>query len=147
MPSTLRGAAGGDHQLPNTRGTKMRTRNKKTGPLDVKEKRDFPSRRSLQEMLQQGAGSPGAPRSDSVATSGPAVEISAKGRDKLTVRHLPMVKPKMPLLGVSCTDIPLQGASTSSKPTAEERQGHLVSEAGGPRLAKKALSGCARRKL
>jgi hypothetical protein len=49
-------------------------------------------------------------------------------------------------LGVSCTDIPLQGASTSSKPTAGG-QGHLASQAGGPCLAKKALSGCARRKL
>jgi hypothetical protein len=62
------------------------------------------------------------------------------------VRNLPEVKPKIPLLEVSRTDIPLQGASTSSKPTAEG-QGHLVSKVGGLHLAKKALSGCARQKL
>jgi hypothetical protein len=50
-------------------------------------------------------------------------------------------------LGVSSTDIPLQGASTSSTPTAGEAVGHIVSGVGGLRLAKKALSGCARRKL
>jgi hypothetical protein len=62
------------------------------------------------------------------------------------VRNLPDLKPKIPLLGVSLTDIPLHGASTSSKPTVGD-QGHLVSRAGGPRLAKKTLSGCARRKI
>jgi hypothetical protein len=36
-------------------------------------------------------------------------------------------------------------ASTSSKPTGEEGKGHLVSQAGGPPLEKKNLSGCARR--
>jgi hypothetical protein len=49
-------------------------------------------------------------------------------------------------LGVSNTDIPLQGASTSSIP-AVGGLGHLISEVGGLHLAKKALSGCARRKL
>jgi hypothetical protein len=63
------------------------------------------------------------------------------------VRNLPEVKPKVPLLGISCTDMPLQGASTSSKPTVGEGQGHLAPKAGGPRLAKEALSGSARRKL
>jgi hypothetical protein len=63
------------------------------------------------------------------------------------VRHLYEVKPKIPLLGVSRTDIPLQGTSTSSKPAAEEGQGHLVSQTGEPRLAKKAKSGSAKRKL
>jgi hypothetical protein len=63
------------------------------------------------------------------------------------VRYLPEVKPKIPLMGVSHTDIPPQGASASSKPAAGEGQGHSVSQTGGPRLAKKALSGCARRKL
>jgi hypothetical protein len=47
-------------------------------------------------------------------------------------------------LGVRSTDIPLQGASTPSIPTAEG-PGHPAS-GGGLRLAK-ALSGCARRKL
>jgi hypothetical protein len=63
------------------------------------------------------------------------------------VRNLPKIKPKIPLLGVSHTDIPLQGASTSSKPTIREGQGHVISKLGGPSLAKKALSGCARWKL
>jgi hypothetical protein len=63
------------------------------------------------------------------------------------VRHPLEVKTKIPLMRVSHTDIPPQGASTSSKPTVGEGQGHLVSQTGGPRLAKKALSGCARRKL
>jgi hypothetical protein len=125
----------------------MGTRKEKTGPQDLKEKRDSPSRRSLREILQQGAGSSGAPLSGQVVTGEPAVEISAKGRDKPMVRNLPEMKPKIPLLGVSSTDIPLQGASTSSKPTEGEGQGHLVSKVGGFRLAKKALSGCARRQL
>jgi hypothetical protein len=67
----------------------------KTGPKDLKQKRDSPPRRSLREILQQGAGSSGAPSRRPVATSKPAVEISAKDS-----------------LGVSSTDIPLQEAST-----------------------------------
>jgi hypothetical protein len=63
------------------------------------------------------------------------------------VRNLSEVKLKILLLGVSRTDIPLQGASISSKPTVGEGQGHLVSKVGGHHLAKKALSGCTRRKL
>jgi hypothetical protein len=62
-----------------------------------------------------------------VATSELAVEISAKGRDEPVVRSLPEVKLKTPLLGVSSTDIPLQGASISSIPTAGEDLEHLVS--------------------
>jgi hypothetical protein len=93
-----------------------------------------------------GAGSSSAPRNGLVVSSGPAVEISAKGRDKPIVRHLPNVKPKIPLLGVSRTDIPLQRTSNSSKSTVEG-QVQLASQAGGPHLAKKALSGCTRQKL
>jgi hypothetical protein len=81
-----------------------------------------------------------------VASSKPAAEISAKGRDKPVVRNLPEVKPGTSLLGVSNTDIPLLGASISGLPAAGE-VGHLVSGVGRIRLAKKALSGCARRKL
>jgi hypothetical protein len=77
----------------------------------------------------------------------PAVEISAKDRDEPVVRNLSEVKSKTILLGVSSTDIPLQGTSTSSIPTAGEGLGHIVSVAGELRLVKKALSGCARRKL
>jgi hypothetical protein len=47
----------------------------KTGPQDLKGKRDSPSRRSLREILQQGAGSSGTPLWGLVATSVPAVEI------------------------------------------------------------------------
>jgi hypothetical protein len=54
--------------------------NKRTGPKNLKEKRDSPPRRSLQEILQQGAGSSGAPLRGPVATREPAVKISAKGR-------------------------------------------------------------------
>jgi hypothetical protein len=42
------------------------------------------------------------------ATSEPAVEISAKGRDEQMARNLPKVKPKTTLSGVSSTDIPVQ---------------------------------------
>jgi hypothetical protein len=62
------------------------------------------------------------------------------------VRNLLEVKPKIPLFGVRSTDIPLQGISTSSKPTVEGQR-HQVSRARGNRLAKKALSGCVRGKL
>jgi hypothetical protein len=53
----------------------------KTGPLDLRDKRNSPSRKSQGEILQQGAGSSGVPRSGRAATRVPAVEISAKGRD------------------------------------------------------------------
>jgi hypothetical protein len=134
-------------QIPHYSWDQNENRKKKTAPLDLKGKRDSLSRRSLTEILQQGAGSSGVPRSGPAATRVPDVEISAKGRDKQIVRHLPEVKPKIPLMGVSYTDTPLQGASTSSKPAAGEGQGHLVFQTGGPRLAKKGLSGCARRKI
>jgi hypothetical protein len=118
----------------------------KTGPKDLKQKRDSPSRRSLREILQQGAGSSGAPIRSPAATSEPAVEISAKDRDEPMVRNLSEVKSETILLRVSSTDIPLQGTSTSCIPTAGGL-GHIVSGVGELRLAKKALSGCARRKL
>jgi hypothetical protein len=40
-------------------------------------------------MLQQGAGSSGEPLRGPVATSEPAVEISAKGRNEPVVENLP----------------------------------------------------------
>jgi hypothetical protein len=49
-------------------------------------------------------------------------------------------------VGSSDTDVPLQGASTSSIP-AEGWSGQGVSGVGGLRLARKTLSGAARRKL
>jgi hypothetical protein len=110
-------------------------------------RRGTPPRRSLREILQQKVGSSGVPLWGSVATSESAVEISAKGSDESVVRNLPEVKREITLLGVSSTDIPLQEASTSSTHTAGEGLAHPVSGVRGLRLAKKALSGCARRKL
>jgi hypothetical protein len=87
------------------------------------------------------------PLRDPAATSKPAVEISAKGRDKPVARNLSDVKPGTLLLGVSNTDTPLQEASISNIFTVGEGLGHLLSGVGGLHLAKKALSECARRKL
>jgi hypothetical protein len=86
----------------------MKTKKKKNSPQDLKKKRDFPSRRSLQYILQHGAGISGAPLRGLAATSKPAVEISASGRDEPMVRNLPEVKPKTSLLGVSSSGIPPQ---------------------------------------
>jgi hypothetical protein len=58
-----------------------------TGPKDLKPKRDSPSRRSLREIMQQGAGSSGAPLRGT-ATSKHAVDFSAKDTDEPVVRNL-----------------------------------------------------------
>jgi hypothetical protein len=50
-------------------------------------------------------------------------------------------------LGASSTDILLKGASISSIPTVGEDLTYLVSGVSGFCLAKKALSGCTKRKL
>jgi hypothetical protein len=50
-------------------------------------------------------------------------------------------------LGASSTDILLKGASISSIPTVGEGLAYLVSGVSRFRLAKKALSGCTKRKL
>jgi hypothetical protein len=63
------------------------------------------------------------------------------------VGNLPSTKPETTPLGVSSTNILLKGASTSSIPTVGEGLVHLVSGVSGFRLAKKALSGCTKRKL
>jgi hypothetical protein len=63
------------------------------------------------------------------------------------VRNMPKVKPGTSLLGVSGTDTPQQGTSIAGLPAVGGELGHLVSGIGGIRLAKKALSGCARRKV
>jgi hypothetical protein len=75
--------------MPKTRGTKMKATKNKTGRKDLKLKRDPLPRGSLREMLQQGAGSSGEPLRGPVATSAPAVEISAKGRNEPVVQNLP----------------------------------------------------------
>jgi hypothetical protein len=62
------------------------------------------------------------------------------------VRNLPEVKLGTSLLGVSCTDTPLQGASISGLPAGGGELGHLVSGVGAICLAKKVLSGCVRQK-
>jgi hypothetical protein len=99
----------------------METKTKKKNvPKDLKRKRDSRSKRSLREIFQQGAGSSGTLLRVPVSTSEPAVELSAKGREEPVVRNLPEVKPRTLLLGVSCTDTPLRGASTYSIPTAGE---------------------------
>jgi hypothetical protein len=80
--------------IPITHGTKIdyKAKNKTNGPKDQKKKRDCPPRRSLREILQQGAGSSGVPARDPGATSEPAAVTSAKGRDEPMVRNLPEVE-------------------------------------------------------
>jgi hypothetical protein len=58
----------------------METKVKKQNPQDFKKKRGSPSRGSLHEILQRGAGSSGEHSRGAGATSEPAVEVSAKGR-------------------------------------------------------------------
>jgi hypothetical protein len=51
--------------------------------------------------------------------------------------NLPEARQISPLLGISSTDIPLQGADFPSKPAAAEGAGHLVPGVTGPRSVKK----------
>jgi hypothetical protein len=76
--------------MENKRGNKI-------DPQDLKRKRDSRSRRSLQEIFQQGAGSCSAPLRVPAATSEPSVEISVKrqGRtsgEKSKCRDEPVVR-------------------------------------------------------
>jgi hypothetical protein len=98
------------YKSPLLVGSLWRPKKKKKKPVphDLKKQRDSPSGRSLREILQQGHGSSSAPVRGPVATSKPAVEISAKGRDEPVVGNLRKVKPRTPLLGVRSTDTPLQ---------------------------------------
>jgi hypothetical protein len=64
----------------------------KTGPKDLKQKRDSPPRRSLREILQQRARSSGAPLRGPAATSETAAVTSAKDRDEPVVQNLSKVK-------------------------------------------------------
>jgi hypothetical protein len=116
-------------------------------PKDLKKKRNYPPRRSLREILQQGAGSSGVPIRGPVATSEPAAVTSAKGRDEPVVRNLPEVEPGTSLLGASGIDTTIQGVGSTGIPAVGRAQGSLLPSIGGFLLAKKALSGCARRKL
>jgi hypothetical protein len=102
MPSTRWGAASGYLLNPHGCWDQHGNRNKtKTGPKDLKQKRNTPPRISLREILQQGAESSGGPLRGPAATSEPAVEISAKDSDEPVVRNLSEVKSKTILLGVS----------------------------------------------
>jgi hypothetical protein len=82
-----------------------------------------------------------------VATSEPAAVTSAKGRDEPMVRNRPEVEPGTSLLGASGIDTTIQGADSTGIPAVGGDQKSLVPSIGGFHLAKKALSGCARRKL
>jgi hypothetical protein len=125
----------------------MKGSKQKTGRKDLKLKRDPPPRGFLREILQRGAGSSGEPSGEIVATSEPAVELPVESRKEPVAENLPEAQQKSPLLRISSTDIPLKGADFPSKPAAGEGAGHLFPRVSGPRLAKKALSGCAKRKL
>jgi hypothetical protein len=98
----------------------METKEKKQSPQDFEKKRGSPSRGSLHEILQQGAGSSGASSRGTGATSEPATEVSAKGRDEPVVSNLNEVSSKTSLPGASSSIIPLQGASGSSTPAERE---------------------------
>jgi hypothetical protein len=95
---------------------------KTNGPKDLRKKRDSPPRRSLREILQQGAGSSRVPVRGPVATSEPAAISSAKGRDDPMVRNLPEVEPGTSLLGASGIDTPIQGASSTGIPAPQYRR-------------------------
>jgi hypothetical protein len=82
-----------------------------------------------------------------VATSEPDAVTSAKGRDEPMMRNLPEVEPGTSLLGALGIDTTIQGAGSTGIPEVGGDQGSLVPSIGGFRLAKKELSGCARRKL
>jgi hypothetical protein len=118
----------------------------KNGLKVQKEKTDSPSNISHLEILQQGAGTSGAPLRGLADPSKHAVEIAAKDTDEPVVRNLSEEKSETILLGVSRNDILLQGTSTSSIPTAEGLR-HIVSGVGELLLTKKALAGCSRQKL
>jgi hypothetical protein len=126
-------------------GPKWTRIDKTNGLNDLKKKRDSPPRRSLKEILLQGAGSSEEPARNLVATSEPAAVTSAKGRDEPIVRNLREVEPGTFLLGASRINTPLQGAGSTGIPAAGDH-GSLVPRI-GELLLTKALSGCARRKL
>jgi hypothetical protein len=61
----------------------------KRGPKYLKRKRECPSRRSLREILQQGAGSSGSPLSGPAPTSELAVKILPKDRNNQWLETCP----------------------------------------------------------
>jgi hypothetical protein len=138
------GTAGGDLLVPQY---SWECKWQPTGLQNLQKRQDSLPRRSLQEILRQGAQSLGTPSRGSDATSKPAAEISAKSRDEPIVRNLPKVISRAPLSGVSSSDIPLQGASSSSIPAEGEGLRHLASGGGRFHLAKIKLLGSTRQKI
>jgi hypothetical protein len=139
--SPVWGAAGGDLLNPHYSWDHNGNQAEKIGPQDIKKKRDSPARRSLYEILRLGAGSSGTPLRVMVATSEPAVVISAEGRDEPAVRKLPEVKLRTPLLGVSSTDISLKTGSNSDIHTAGEGRQTSFGKESTVRLCQKTEKG------
>jgi hypothetical protein len=79
-------------------------------------------------------------------TSEPAGETQVKDGDVPVVRNLSETQLATNPLGSSDIDVPLQRASISSIPV-EGGSAQAVSEVGGLRLARKALSGATRQRL
>jgi hypothetical protein len=104
----------------------MNAKHIKTGRKDLKLKGDPFPKGSLQEILQQGAGSFGASVRCLDATSEPAGETQVKDGGVPVVRNLSETQLTTNPLGSSDTDVPLQGASTSSIPE-EGGSGQAVS--------------------
>jgi hypothetical protein len=88
-----------------------------------------------------GARSTGALLMCPVASSEPAAQISAKGRNKPVARFLPEEKLGTSLLRVCNTDTPLQGASTSDLPAVGRELKELVFGVGGFRLTNSPING------
>jgi hypothetical protein len=86
----------------------------------------LPSKETLTRNTSAEAGSLGAPSRGAHARGEPAVQISAKGRNEPVVRNQPEVISRTLLSEVSSTDIPLQGASSSSIPAEGEGLKHLA---------------------
>jgi hypothetical protein len=130
-------------------GPKMdyKKQNKTNVPKDLKRRGILPPRRSLREILQQGAESSGVTARDPLANSEPDAVISAKGRNEPLVRNLPEVELGTSLSGTGGINTSLQEAGSAGIPAAEGDQGRLIPSMGEFRLAKKELSGSARRKL
>jgi hypothetical protein len=90
----------------------MATSSKIPCPQDLR--KGLLPRRSIQEILQRWTRSKKTSSRAADATSKPAVEISAKGRDEPVVRNLTMVTSSTLLLGISSSDILLQAVRSSS---------------------------------
>jgi hypothetical protein len=85
----------------------MNMTNPKTGRQDLKLKRGLFPKGSLQEILQQGAGSSGTLVRCLDATSEPAGKIQVNGRDIPMVRDPSETQLTTNPLGSSDTDVPL----------------------------------------